>query len=106
MKGRKVIARVVEAGTCRYYKKGRTFVLTGFTPKGVCDSAYAALSRDAQTLRYGGTLPWQNQGRVLTRCPDPHGVLWELTLAGEADVQHQPDPSPEPPDTDPGSCPS
>ncbi len=82
MSKRRVIARVVEAGECRYYEKGRSFVLTGFTPKGLCDSAYAALSRDAQTLRYGGALPWQEGGRVLTRCPDPKGALWELVQEG------------------------
>ncbi|MEW6360276.1 MAG: 4Fe-4S binding protein [Planctomycetota bacterium] len=83
---RKVIARVVDAGTCRYYRKGRTFVLGRFTPKGLCDSAYVALSRDAQTMRAGGTLPWEKDGRVLTRCPDPAGALWELRLEGAAAV--------------------
>ncbi len=77
---RKVVARVVEAGECPYYEAGREFVLGGFTPKGVCDSAYAVLSRDAQTMRCGGRLPWQKDGRVLTRCPDPTGALWELRL--------------------------
>jgi len=77
---RKVVARVVEADECPYYEAGREFVLGGFTPKGVCDSAYAVLSRDAQTMRCGGRLPWQKDGRVLTRCPDPTGALWELRL--------------------------
>ena len=76
----KVIARVIEAGDCRYYRQGQEFILNGFTPKGVCDSAYQVLSRDAQTMRYGGKLPWQKEGRVLTRCPDPQGALWELRL--------------------------
>lgn len=82
-KRRKVMAKVIDPGQCRYYEKGVTFSLTGFTPEGVCDSAYAALSRDAQTLRYGGKLPWQRNGVVLTRCPDPHGATWELSLVGE-----------------------
>jgi uncharacterized repeat protein (TIGR04076 family) len=78
-----VMAKVVDPGQCRYYSTGATFSLTGFTPKGVCDSAYAALSRDAQTLRYGGRLPWQRNGVVLTRCPDPQGATWELSLIDE-----------------------
>jgi len=82
---RKVIARVVDAGECPYYEAGREFVLGGFTPKGVCDSAYAVLSRDAQTMRCGGRLPWQRDGRVLTRCPDPTGALWELRSEGSGD---------------------
>jgi len=80
MRKRRVVARVVDAGSCRYYRTGQEFVLTGFTPKGVCDSAYAVLSRDAQTMRCGGTIPWGKDGRVLTRCPDPEGALWELWL--------------------------
>lgn len=50
MKRRKVIAGVVEPGQCEYYKAGRSFALNGFTPQGLCDSAYAVLSRDAQVL--------------------------------------------------------
>lgn len=80
MRRPRVLTTVIDPGKCRHYQKDRTFVLGGFTPKGVCDSAYAALSRDAQALRYGGTLPWQKDGRVLTRCPDPEGALWELRL--------------------------
>jgi len=83
----KIIATVAAPGDCRYYKKGRSFVLGGFTPKGVCDSAYAALSRDAQTLRCGGQLPWQRNGRVLTRCPDPEGALWELRVEEPSDTK-------------------
>ena len=79
-KKRKVVARVVDPGHCRYYTEGQTFRLGGFTPKGVCDSAYAVLSRDAQTLRHGGHPPWADAGRILTRCPDPKGALWELCL--------------------------
>ena len=88
MRRPKITATVAEPGDCRYYKKGRSFVLGGFTPKGVCDSAYAALSRDAQTLRYGGQLPWQKDGRVLTRCPDPGGALWELRIEDPGDIEH------------------
>lgn len=80
MKSIKVIARIIDAGTCRYYHKGTAFILGGFTPKGLCDSAYFVLSKDAQTMRYGGKLPWQKGSRVLTHCPDPKGVVWELSL--------------------------
>jgi len=84
-KRRKVIAEVIDAGYCRYYKKGRKFVLDGFTPAGLCDSAYTVLSRDAQTMRYGGKLPWEKNGVVLTHCPDPHGAVWQLRLAEDSD---------------------
>ena len=84
MTKRTVIARVIKAGDCRYYRRGQEFILSGFTPKGICDSAYQMLSRDAQTMRCGGKLPWQKEGRVLTRCPDPQGALWELRLARKA----------------------
>ncbi len=81
MKRRKIVAKVLESGQCRYYRSGQEFVLSGFTPKGLCDSAYAVLSRDAQTLAYGGSLPWRKDGAVLMRCPDPEGATWELRLA-------------------------
>jgi uncharacterized repeat protein (TIGR04076 family) len=76
----RVIARVVAPGHCPHYNEGQEFRQGGFTPKGVCDSAYVALSRDAQTMRCGGTLPWQKDGKVLTRCPDPDGALWALRI--------------------------
>ncbi|MBI5725986.1 MAG: TIGR04076 family protein [Planctomycetes bacterium] len=81
MKRRKIIAKVLDPGQCRHYRSGQEFVLSGFTPKGLCDSAYSVLSRDAQTLAYGGSLPWQKEGSVLARCPDPVGAIWELRLA-------------------------
>ena len=82
---RRVVASVRDAGQCRYYRAGREFVLNGFTPQGLCDSAYAALSRDAQTLAYGGSLPWVVGGVVTTRCPDPHGAIWELRVEDAAE---------------------
>ncbi len=87
LKRRKVIAEIVDAGDCRYFKKGTKFVLGGFTPAGLCDSAYIVLSRDARVLRYGGALPWAKEGKVLTRCPDPHGALWQLKLANDSDIE-------------------
>ena len=75
----KVFATVVKKGSCNYSKEGDTFPLTGFTPKGLCDSAYAVLSRDALALRYGAKLPWQtSEHTLLTHCPDPTGAVWEL----------------------------
>lgn len=80
MKRPNVIAEVVEPGHCRYFQPGQRFTLGGFTPAGLCASAYTALCGDAQTMRCGGTLPWAREGKVLTRCPDPQGVLWQLRL--------------------------
>ncbi len=80
LKQRRVIAEIVDAGNCRYYEKGRRFVLSGFTPSGLCDGAYTVLSRDSQTMRYGAKLPWERNGVVLTRCPDPDGALWQLKI--------------------------
>lgn len=87
LKRHKVIAEVIEAGCCRYYEKGRKFVLDGFTPAGLCDGVYAVLSRDAQTLGYGGKLAWEKNGVVLTRCPDPNGALWQLRPANDSDIE-------------------
>ncbi len=87
LKRRKVIAEVVDSGHCRYYKKGRKFVLGGFTPAWLCESAYIVLSRDARVLACGGALPWAKEGKVLTRCPDPQGALWQLRLAINSDIE-------------------
>lgn len=85
MKRPDVIAEVVEPGQCQYFYKGQRFMLGGFTPAGLCASAYAVLARDAQTMRCGGTLPWARQEKVLTRCPDPQGALWQLRIDGAAE---------------------
>lgn len=77
---RKVIAKIVKSGQCKYYKDGQSFVIGGFTPSGMCVSAYMAVIRDAQAIRYGAVLPWQKDGKVLTHCPDPEGALWELSI--------------------------
>lgn len=74
----KVIAKIIDAGTCRYYMQGQSFTIGGFTPKGMCVSAYMAVIRDAQAMRYGAKLPWEKDGKVLTRCPDPEGAMWQL----------------------------
>ena len=40
----KVFATETKKGSCNQHKEGDSFPLTGFTPKGLCDSAYAVLS--------------------------------------------------------------
>ncbi len=74
----KIKATVVKAGDCRYYKEGNNFEIGGFTPAGICNSAFLAIIRDAQAMRYGAKLPWEKDGKVLTHCPDPEGAVWEL----------------------------
>ncbi len=46
MKRRRIVAKILDSGQCRYYRVGQEFILGGFTPNGLCDSAYAVLSRD------------------------------------------------------------
>jgi uncharacterized repeat protein (TIGR04076 family) len=86
-KGQKIVAEIIDAGKCRFYKTGRKFILGGFTPAGLCHSAYMALAPDAQTMRFGGKIPWAKDGKVLTRCPDPEGVLWQLRQINEEDIE-------------------
>lgn len=82
-KRKKILATVVKNGNCRFYKVNDSFVLTGFTPRGICDSAYNAISKDAVVMAYGGKLPWEKDGKVLTHCPDPEGAVWELKIIDE-----------------------
>ncbi len=49
----KISAKLIKKGSCPYYEEGLTFQLTGFTPNGLCDSAYAVISRDELALRLG-----------------------------------------------------
>ena len=80
----KIIAKIIDAGKCRYYKQGQSFTIGGFTPKGMCVSAYMAVIRDAQAMRYGAKMPWEKDGKILTRCPDPEGALWQLEKVEES----------------------
>ena len=61
----KVIAKIIDAGKCRYYKQGQSFTIGGFTPKGMCVSAYMAVIRDAQAMRYGAKMPWEKTEKYL-----------------------------------------
>jgi len=79
----RVIAKIIDAGQCKHYREGQAFSIGGFTPKGMCVSAYMAVIRDAQAMRYGATLPWEKAGKILTRCPDPEGALWQLEKTEE-----------------------
>ena len=54
--------QIIDAGQCKYYKEDQTFPIGGFTPKGMCVSAYMAVIHDSQAMRYGATLPWQKDG--------------------------------------------
>ena len=46
----RVIAKIIDAGQCKHYKEGQAFSIGGFTPKGMCVSAYMAVIRDAQAM--------------------------------------------------------
>ncbi|MFQ5965376.1 MAG: TIGR04076 family protein [Candidatus Scalinduaceae bacterium] len=75
----KLSAKLIKRGCCPYYEEGTKYQLTGFTPDGLCDSAYAVISRDALALRYGADLPWMKDAHTVhTHCPDPDGAVWEI----------------------------
>ena len=75
----KISAKLIKKGSCPYYEEGLTFQLTGFTPNGLCDSAYAVISRDTLALRYGADLPWKKDDDTIhTHCPDSVGAVWEI----------------------------
>lgn len=53
----KVIAKIIDAGKCRYYMQDQSFTIGGFTPQGMCVIACMAVIRDAQAMIYGAKLP-------------------------------------------------
>ena len=51
MKGKKIVAELIDPGGCRHYRRGQKFVLDGgFKPAGFCDSGYLAVSRALKML--------------------------------------------------------
>lgn len=77
-----VAVRVVsQKGTCGSgHKVGDEWIIKGKTPAGICLSAFNSLFLSAQTLRYGGTFPWESNPDVATiACPDAgNPVVLEL----------------------------
>jgi len=86
MKGKKIVAELIDPGKCRHYRRGQKFVLDGgFKPAGFCDSGYLAVSRASKMLLKDNKLPGAADGRILAQCPRQHGAVWEVRLEEVAD---------------------
>ena len=78
----KVAVKVVsQNGHCAInHKVGDKWIIEGTTPEGICLAAFNVLYPDIRTLRFGGSLPWENNPDVSTlACPDANNpVVFEL----------------------------
>ncbi len=86
--GRRVVARIVEIrgkegpGVCSYgHQVGDEFGITEICPS-ICPWAFNALFPFATVLRFGGSLPWEDDpARARVCCPDPENtVIFELAV--------------------------
>lgn len=81
MKGKKIIAELLDPGGCRHYSREQKFELTGgFKPAGFCDSGYLAASKALKILLKENSLPGEANDKILAQCPRPHGAVWEVRL--------------------------
>jgi uncharacterized repeat protein (TIGR04076 family) len=80
MKGKKIIAELIDPGQCRYYSRGQKFELTGgFKPQGFCDSGYSVVSKASKMLLKDNKLSGGVNDRILAQCP-AHGAVWEIRM--------------------------
>lgn len=72
-------------GECPFgYKPGDTFRFDDKTPPGICHWAYLVILPFATALRFGGNIPWEDQGMCRVCCPDPHNpVVFEIRRVDE-----------------------
>lgn len=72
---------ISQKGNCaRGHAIGDEFVLSRTTPQGLCPSAFNSLFPFAQTLRFGGSFPWEKDADLTEiACPDAKNpVVFEL----------------------------
>ncbi|MBW8002248.1 MAG: hypothetical protein FVQ80_09530 [Planctomycetes bacterium] len=80
MKNKRIIAKVVEPGDCKYYLKGNKVILSDPKPDDVCESGYEELMRQAQAFIDDENILKVGSGKIVTRCPHYNGDVWELSL--------------------------
>jgi uncharacterized repeat protein (TIGR04076 family) len=57
------------------HRVGDEFLVSGYTPGGMCMGAFGSLMQFITTLRYGGSFPWEKDPHSVTFCcPDPKVV--------------------------------
>ena len=71
-----VTIRIIEAkSSCSSgHRVGEEFRLEGYTPEGLCLTAFAGLLPMARILAAGGSLGPETD-RIVASCPDPKGGL-------------------------------
>ncbi|KYK33249.1 MAG: TIGR04076 family protein [Theionarchaea archaeon] len=74
------VIKILEGGTCPFgLKVGDTFTIGEKTPPGICHWAYLVIFPFATALRFGGRIPWEEEGVCTVCCPDPNNpVVFEI----------------------------
>lgn len=86
MNSHKVNIEIVEiqgSGGCSYgHKVGDRFeVQANEQPAGLCAWAFNSIFPFLTVLRFGGSLPWEEEGEAKVCCPDPtNPVVFKLSI--------------------------
>ena len=81
------VTGILAGGRCTIgLEPGRTWLVDSPTvPEGMCGWAWAAIMPFLTPLRFGASLPWEDEpGTARVCCPDPDNpVVFRLTVLGE-----------------------
>ena len=70
------VVSILEKGECPFgLKVGDKFTFDKKTPEGLCHWAYLVILPFATALRFGGTIPWGENGVCRVCCPDPENPV-------------------------------
>ncbi len=79
------VVRIDGTGSC---STGHTVgdvwrVDSALAPSGLCGWAYGSMLPFLQTLRFGGSFPWEENGEAVVCCPDPDNPVVFRLRVGE-----------------------
>lgn len=74
------VVKILEKGVCPLgFTVGDTWKFGTRTPADFCHWAYCVILPFATTLRFHGSIPWEEEGRCRVCCPDPNNpVVFEI----------------------------
>lgn len=82
MKGIKITVESIKGHCGAGMQPGDTFVIEGHKDnlvmgnfKGFCPELLAAILPPCFIMAYEGSLPWEEEGAVISSCPDPNNLL-------------------------------
>ena len=76
-----IVAKIIsQKGTCSaQHTQGQEFTIGQILPPNMCSWAFYAIFPFAATLQFGGSFPWEEEGKATVACPDAKNpVVFEL----------------------------